>query len=69
MAVGLPEGPSYPGHSPPFFAMLPPERPQKGSMVHPRALTNVARVFYFRVSDRKVYLTVGFSQIFTMQEK
>ena len=30
MAVGLPQGPSYPGHSPPtnhFFAVLPPERP------------------------------------------
>ena len=23
MAVGLPEGPSYPGHSPSFFAILP----------------------------------------------
>ena len=35
MAVGLPEGPSYPGHSPfIFFAMLPPERPQKGSTQH-----------------------------------
>ena len=34
MAVGLPEGPSYsrapPSHKP-FFAVLPPERPQKGS--------------------------------------
>ena len=35
MAVGLPEGPSYPGHSPTFFfAMLPPERPQEGSTQH-----------------------------------
>ena len=34
MAVGLCEGPSYPGHSPytnHFFAVLPSERPQKGS--------------------------------------
>ena len=34
MAVGFPEGPSYPGHSPHtnhFFAEQPPERPQKGS--------------------------------------
>ena len=31
MAVGLSEGPSYPGYSPQFFAMLPFERPQKGS--------------------------------------
>ena len=34
MAVGLPEGPSYPRHSPHtnrFFAMQPPERLQKGS--------------------------------------
>ena len=34
MAVGLPEGPSYPGHSPHanhFFAVQPHERPQKGS--------------------------------------
>ena len=30
MAVGLPEGPSYPGNPLHFFAMLPPERPQKG---------------------------------------
>ena len=34
MAVGLPEGPSYPGHSPHtnhFFAVQPPEQPQKDS--------------------------------------
>ena len=34
MAVGLPEGPSYPGHSDRtnrFFAGLPPKRPQKES--------------------------------------
>ena len=34
MAVGLPKGPSYPGHSPTSFAMLPPERPQEGSTQH-----------------------------------
>ena len=28
VAVGLPEGPSYPVHSPSFFAMLPSDRPQ-----------------------------------------
>ena len=29
--VGLPGGPSHPGHFSPFFAVLLPERPQKGS--------------------------------------
>ena len=29
--VGFPKGTSYPGHSHPFFAILPPERPQKDS--------------------------------------
>ena len=35
MAVGLPEGPCYPGHPPHtnhFFAVLPSKQPQKGSM-------------------------------------
>ena len=31
MAIGLPEGPSYPVTPLHFFAMLAPERPQKGS--------------------------------------
>ena len=30
MIAGLHEGPSYSGYSPLFFAVLPPERPQKG---------------------------------------
>ena len=47
MAVGLPEGPSYPGHSPLFFAMLPPERPQKGST---QLLQNRSPVFSFYFS-------------------
>ena len=44
MAVGLPKGPSYPGHSPSFFAVLPPERPQKGST---QLLRNRSPVFSF----------------------
>ena len=46
MTVGLPEGPSYPGHLPHtnhFFAVQPPERPQKGST---QLLRNLSPVFY-----------------------
>ena len=35
------EGPSYPGHPLYFFAMLPPERPQKGST----QLSKIGRLF------------------------
>ena len=45
MAVGLFEGPSYPGHPPHtnhFFAVLPSERPQKGSK---QPLKNRSTVF------------------------
>ena len=51
MAVGLPEGPSYPGNSPSFFAMLFPERPQQGSTL---LLQNRSPVFSF-------YLLLPFS--------
>ena len=44
MAVGLPEGPSYPGYSPSFFRYAAPERPQKGSR---QLLQNRSPVFSF----------------------
>ena len=44
MAVGLAEGPSYPGHSPSFFGYAAPERPQN---VSTQLLQNRSPVFTF----------------------
>ena len=54
MAVGLPEGASYLGHSTfIFFAMLPPERPQKGNTQHLQNRSPVFTVSFLQPNDRR----------------